>query len=143
MRYAYFAGPHRLAVATGDDVWVYDTLQHSIGGFSQQQSADGSITFTSQFGVVPLSTLPVVSRNGVDQTSQTAPAPEPAPTPPPVLQESPVPAQQPTAPAPAADTPANPNDVFDTINRLGGLLDKGYITQEEFDRKKSDLLDRI
>ncbi|MEP0345684.1 SHOCT domain-containing protein, partial [Rhodopirellula bahusiensis] len=70
-------------------------------------------------------------------------APEPAPAPPPVQQEPHAPAQQPTAPAPAADASANPNDVFDTLNRLGGLLDKGYITQEEFDRKKSDLLDRI
>ncbi|PHQ36826.1 hypothetical protein CEE69_05030 [Rhodopirellula bahusiensis] len=143
MRYAYFANAQRLAVATGDDVWLYDTLQHNIGGFSQQQSGDGSITFTSQFGVVPLSSLPVVSRNGVEQTSQMAPAPEPAPATPPVQQEPHAPAQQPTAPASAADASANPNDVFDTLNRLGGLLDKGYITQEEFDRKKSDLLDRI
>jgi hypothetical protein len=144
MRYAYFAGPQRLAVATGDDVWVYDTLQHNIGGFSQQQSGDGSITFTSQYGVVPLSSLPVVSRNGVDQTSPMPLAPEPAPTPPPMQPEAPAPAQPPASnQAPAPDASANPNDVFDTLNRLGGLLDKGYITQEEFDRKKSDLLDRI
>ncbi|WDQ19491.1 SHOCT domain-containing protein [Rhodopirellula sp. P2] len=152
MRYAYFADAHRLAVATGDDVWLYDTLQHNIGGFSQQQSGDGSITFTSQFGVVPLSSLPIVSRNGVEQPPMP-PAPTPVPpaqTPPPATfpnQTAPSfeqsqPDDRPTnnsAPAPSS----NSNEVFDTLDRLGGLLDKGYITQEEFNRKKSDLLDRI
>ncbi|QDS94009.1 hypothetical protein FF011L_27860 [Roseimaritima multifibrata] len=144
MRYAYFANARRLAVATGDDVWVYDTLQHNIGGFSQQQSGDGSIVFTSQFGTVPLASLPIVSRNGF-----------PVPPPPP-RQQDPIPASQPEAPLPPVPTAPQVNhsqisnepglsqsDVFETIDRLGGLLDKGYITQEEFDRKKSDLLDRI
>lgn len=155
-RYAYFANERRLAVATGDDVWVYDTLQHNIGGFSQQQSGDGSITFTSQFGTVSLATLPVVSRNGVPvPPPQTVP--EPAPIPEPVQQPfynepapNIAPAQQPapsqnqpeSAPANPSQNPAS-SDVFETIDRLGNLLDKGYITQEEFNQKKSNLLDRI
>lgn len=148
MRYAYFANARRLAVATGDDVWVYDTLQHDIGGFSQQQSGDGSITFNSQFGMVPLSTLPVVSRNGVPMTPPAPPANEPAPTPAAPAPSTP-PATEATSSASVSDSNQSPatashsNDVFDTLDRLGGLLDKGYITQEEFDRKKSDLLDRI
>jgi len=152
MRYAYFANAQRLAVATGDDVWLYDTLHHNIGGFSQQQSGDGSITFTSQFGIVPLSSLPVVSRNGVTETPQAPPAPAPSQASSP--QAAPTQSTQETSPAeptPASvttsnqpqTTSSNPNDVFETIDRLGGLLDKGYITQEEFDRKKSDLLDKI
>jgi hypothetical protein len=40
------------------------TLDHQIGGFSQQQGSGGSILFTSQFGTVNLSSLPVVSQNG-------------------------------------------------------------------------------
>lgn len=64
MRYAYFSHAHRLAVDAGGEVWVYDTLNHQIGGFSQQQGSNTSITFTSQFGTVNLSSLPVVMRNG-------------------------------------------------------------------------------
>jgi len=147
MRYAYFANAQRLAVATGDDVWLYDTLHHNIGGFSQQQSGDGSITFTSQFGIVPLSSLPVVSRNGVTETPQAPPAPAPPQAAPTQSMQQPPPAETPPAPVPTSNQPqttsSTSNDVFDTLNRLGGLLDKGYITQEEFDRKKSDLLDRI
>ena len=152
MRYAYFANAQRLAVATGDDVWLYDTLHHNIGGFSQQQSGDGSITFTSQFGIVPLSSLPVVSRNGVTETPQAPPAPAPSQaSSPPAAPTQSTQETSPAEPTPASvttsnqpqTTSSNPNDVFETIDRLGGLLDKGYITQEEFDRKKSDLLDKI
>ncbi len=64
VKYAYFAGPRRLAVQTGDEVWVYDTQDHQIGGFSQQQGGGASITFTSQFGTVNLGSLAVISRGG-------------------------------------------------------------------------------
>jgi len=67
------ANSHRLAVKTGDDVWIYDTLDHQIGGFSQQQGGGSSIIFSSQYGTVNLSTLPAVSRNG--QSIAAAPAP--------------------------------------------------------------------
>jgi hypothetical protein len=43
-------------------VWVYDTLDHQIGGFSQQQGMGSGITFTSQYGTVDLGSLPVVQR---------------------------------------------------------------------------------
>ena len=62
VRYAYFPNLRRLAVSTGGSVWVYDTQDHQIGGFSQQQGGGSSITFSSQFGTVDLATLPVVSR---------------------------------------------------------------------------------
>ena len=64
VKYAYFAGARRLAVDTGGEVWVYDTQDHQIGGFSQQQGGGSSITFTSQFGTVNLASLPVISRGG-------------------------------------------------------------------------------
>jgi hypothetical protein len=64
LRYAYFSAARRLAVDSGGDVWVYDTLDHQIGGFAQQQGPGNSIAFGSQYGTVILSSLPVVSRNG-------------------------------------------------------------------------------
>jgi len=57
-------------------VTVYDTLNHQIGGVSQQQGSGGSLTLTSQYGIVSVSTLPIVSVDGVPRD---APAPAPAP----------------------------------------------------------------
>jgi hypothetical protein len=142
VRYAYFAGSRRLAVATGDDVWVYDTLDHQIGGFAQQQSGDSSITLTSQFGVVFLGQLPVVSRNG----HPLNPVPD---------QEQPVTPLQSVPPVQATVSPTilsdalsfipakEPTDVFDKLERLGVLLEKGVLTQTEFEAKKVELLSRI
>ena len=62
VKYAYFANLRRLAVDAGGECWVYDTQDHQIGGFSQQQGGGSSITFNSQYGVVDLASLPVVSR---------------------------------------------------------------------------------
>lgn len=63
VKYAYFAGARRLAVEAGGEVWVYDTQDHQIGGFSQQQGGAASIVFTSQYGTVNLGSLPVISRS--------------------------------------------------------------------------------
>lgn len=137
VRYAYFASAGRLAVKTGGDVWLYDTLDHQIGGFSQQQGGGSSITFTSQYGTVNLSTLPVVSQNG-------QPVPPPVSTPEPQPLAAPV--QQPIQPEPespvAAESP-NQADIIDSIARLGELNDKGVLTDEEFLSKKAELLSRI
>lgn len=143
VRYAYFSNARRLAVMTGGEVWVYDTQNHQIGGFSQQQGIGGSITFSSQFGTVNLSTLPVISRNGV-------------------LQPPPIPVQPIGAPnyAPMDDLPSGPTeinaqtsaqpsnnetgqDILGTIERLGSLKEKGFITDEEFAAKKAELLSRL
>jgi len=133
MRYAYFSGARRLAVKTGGDVWVYDTLNHQIGGFSQQQSGGSSITFSSQFGTVNLANLPIVSRNGVAPVQASQPS-EPQ-------HESPVTSAQPLS---HSSPPSAAGDqVLETLDRLGGLLDKGYITKEEFAAKKADLLNRL
>jgi hypothetical protein len=58
-RYALF--PNRLAVENNGQVTVYDTLDHSISGVSQQQGSSSSLTFNSQYGNVPVSSLPVIS----------------------------------------------------------------------------------
>src|SRR5271168_563054 len=65
VRYAYFNAAHRLAVELNGHVTVYDSLDHQIGGVSQQQGSGGSLTFTSQYGTVSVSTLPIISADGV------------------------------------------------------------------------------
>ena len=47
----------------GGRVSIYDTGEHLITGFSQQQSGDQSLTFTSQFGLVRVADLPLVNPN--------------------------------------------------------------------------------
>tara|TARA_R110002020_G_scaffold35743_5_gene107805 strand:- start:2532 stop:3485 length:954 start_codon:yes stop_codon:yes gene_type:complete len=58
MRYAWFPETRRLAIDAGDGrVRVYDAGDHRFAGFSQQQSGDQSLSFTSQHGTVSLSQL--------------------------------------------------------------------------------------
>ena len=133
VRYAYFSNQRRLAVKTGGEVWVYDTLDHSIGGFSQQQGSGGSITFSSQYGTVDLGRLPVVSRNGQPVMQQPTPAP-PSVT------------YQPNfnAGAPVNNmSMAGSNEVIAALEKLGDLKAKGIITEDEFSAKKADLLSRL
>ena len=136
LKYAYFAGARRLAVDAGGDVWVYDALDHQIGGFSQQQGLGSSILFTSQYGTLSLSSLPVISRNGqpvpIAPTKDFSPPASPAPA-----------SLPPYAPVPIA-TPVSPEgNVFGAIERLGDLKSKGLITDEEFAAKKAELLARL
>jgi len=129
VRYAYFANARRLAVKTGSEVWVYDTLDHNIGGFSQQQGYGSDITFGSQYGTVILSSLPLVSRNG---QSVAQPAPQSS--------FQPVNVSQPSA-APVSS--ASTDDILAAIDKLGSLKDKGFLSEDEFAAKKRDLLSRL
>jgi len=129
VRYAYFANARRLAVETNGQVWVYDTLDHQIGGFSQQQGVGGSILFTSQYGTVNLSSLPVISINGEPPVSA-----QPRDT----LDRSVA-----TATPDSSAGVAQEGDIFSAIERLGGLHEKGVLTDEEFAQKKVELLDRL
>jgi hypothetical protein len=61
VRYAHFAQARRLAIEVHGRVTVYDTLDHELGGFSQQQSRGSSLSFHSQHGLVDVASLPVVS----------------------------------------------------------------------------------
>jgi hypothetical protein len=62
MRYACFPEQRRLAVMRDGNVRVYDTGEHRIGGFSQQQSGSQSLSFSSQLGTVRLEDLKEVFR---------------------------------------------------------------------------------
>jgi hypothetical protein len=127
VRYAYFCMARRLAVQTGSDVWVYDTLDHQIGGFSQQQGSGGSILFTSQYGTVNLSSLPVVSRNG--QPLRKTPTTPPTPTP--------------FGGSSAPTGSSQSGDVLAMLERLGSLKTQGILTDAEFNAKKAELLSRL
>ena len=123
VRYAYFNGARRLAVELNGHVTVYDALDHEIGGVSQQQGSGGSLTFTSQYGTVSISNLPVLSVDGVPST-----APEP---------------RQPPTPEPSRAESAQESDIFAKIERLADLQKKGILSPEEFAAKKSELLSRL
>jgi hypothetical protein len=126
MRYAYFPQSRRLAIGVGGQVTVYDTGDHRIGAFGQQQSGDRSLAFTSQHGVVAVADLPRVTG--------TVPPATPAGT-----QPAPADARQPGPPSaePAAD------DIIGKIERLADLRARNILTEQEFGTKKSELLARI
>jgi hypothetical protein len=128
MSYAVFPATRRLAIEQAGQTTVYDTGDHQIGGVSQQQGGDQSLTFTSQLGLVRLHDLPVVPTGG-----------EPAPVTPtqPDLPTQPVPAPAPAVTSPLAD------EIFSRLERLADLCHKGVITQDEFTAKKSELLARL
>jgi uncharacterized membrane protein YdbT with pleckstrin-like domain len=48
-----------------------------------------------------------------------------------------------TAPVPGAAAAPRPPSVLDDLERLADLRDRGAVTEEEFQRKKRDLLDRL
>jgi hypothetical protein len=108
-------------------VTVYDSLDHQIGGVSQQQGGGGSLTFTSQYGTVSLSSLPIVS-------GEAAPSNAPEPRRPP--------ASAPNLEPERAETPQE-IDIFAKIERLANLQQKGILPPEEFAAKKAELLSRL
>lgn len=120
MRYAYFAGPRRLAIEQRGALTVYDTLDHQIGGVSQQQGSGYSLSFSSQYGNVDLRQLPVVSTNAPAQSGP-----------------------QPSAQAASAASSEREQDVFAKIERLGALKQQGLLSEAEFAEKKAELLARI
>ena len=121
---------------------VYDTLDHRIGGVSQQQSCDASLTFASQRGTVRVSDLPVDSARperipprrrrprrlpprsvgAVGTNEPDAPRPAPAPA----GQHR----NKPPGPRRAAD------DIFAKIERLAGLRGKGILSERGIRREE-------
>jgi hypothetical protein len=61
LRYAVFPETQRLVIDDQGTVSVYDTGSHRIFGVAQAQSADRTLSFTSQDGLVRTADLPKVS----------------------------------------------------------------------------------
>lgn len=136
LRYAFFPASHRLAIDTDGQIAVYDTKDHRITGFSQQQSGDQSITFTSQHGPVRIAELEPVEVSGhkpdgdavgsSPETTDTSHSHAPKPSP----QEKPA-------------GQATEHDIFGKIERLAGLHGKGMLSDAEYQAKKTELLARL
>jgi hypothetical protein len=75
LRYACFPGSRQLAIQQGGQVRVYDTGEHRISGFSQQQGGDQSLTFTSQYGLVRVADLVLVDPEGDRPRNPAPPVP--------------------------------------------------------------------
>ncbi|RXT53600.1 SHOCT domain-containing protein [Bradyrhizobium betae] len=153
LRYAYFPAARRLAVDINGQVSVYDTGQHQIGGFSQQQSGDQSITFTSQFGLVRVADLPRINPVNTGAAPQQPYASQPDPS----MQAAPWVQPAPSAPAPmpppptVASSPPNQfgapqaqhDEIVSLIEKLAELHKKSILTDSEFESKKAELLSRL
>jgi hypothetical protein len=116
MRYAFFPAARRLAVEEAGRVTVYDTGEHVLSGFSQQQSGSRTLSFASQLGPVRLAELRAV------QDAEPAPDAKPA-------------AARPEA--------GSDDDVFGKLERLHELYARGILTAVEFEAKKKELLARV
>ncbi len=137
VRYAYFASIRRLAIEVNGHVTLYDTLDHQIGGFSQQQSVGGSISFNSQYGLIDVSTLPIISIDNVPvqktiQTQATSVS----------YDNNFVQTQTPNAVQNSTVTNQE-TDIFSAIEKLAALKYNGILTDSEFSSKKSELLARL
>lgn len=129
--YAIFSNIRRLAIQQNGKVTVFDTLDNQIGGVGQQQGGNYSVSFTSQYGTVDLNTLPIIS-GGEDKPKQ-----------------QPVQAINNIENQPSVTAPVSTNnneleeDIFGKIEKLAALKDKNIISVEEFENKKTDLLNRL
>ena len=130
VRYAYFAQARRLVIEVNGRVTVYDTLDHQIGGFSQQQSYGGSLSFFSQYGLIDVGSLPIISVDGVTPTTTNNTSSNTSFN----------------APTANIQPPVNntaENDIFAMIDKLADLRNRAILTEEEFTSKKMELLARL
>lgn len=138
LRYAFFPASRRLAIDVNGQITVYDTREHSIGGFSQQQGGDQSLTFTSQHGLVRVSDLEIVSE------ADKRPEPEERETPASQSDRVEVPSMAPpNTNILSARAGFDPDDIFSKIERLADLHSKGILSDDEFAAKKTELLQRL
>ena len=139
IRYAVF--PNRLAVEVNGEVTVYDTLDNNIGGVSQQQGGDTSLTFSSQYGTISVATLPIIfpvsNQAPIEQVQNNFAEPI-------VQQEAFVELNA------EANTPEIKNEqtestdvIIELIEKLSSLHGAGALTDDEFNSKKTELLSRI
>ena len=117
-------------------ITLYDTLDHRIGGVQQQQGGyAGSLTFSSQYGMFSVDTLPLVSlgsdRAIVEPAAPYYEAPEPPPTP--------IATSRPGS----TGSLQSHEDILKALERIGDLHQKGILSDDEFKSKKAELLSRL
>ena len=145
-RYAYFAQARRLAIEVNGRVTIYDTLDHQIGGFSQQQSYGGSLSFNSQYGLIDVASLPVISVDGVapQQPANNASANGNTNSGYSSSGNSSGNSGYKDSNSNSVSSPSSVSqDVFATIERLADLRAKGILSDDEFASKKAELLNRV
>jgi len=128
MRYAYFPVQRRLAIAVHEDLRLYDTLDHQVWGVSQQQGPGSTVTFTSQHGVVEVTSLPMIASSRLgspDEGVMASTRPAAAPSPEPDM------------------AAAQATEICATLERLAELRHKGILSEEEFATTKAELLRRL
>lgn len=142
IRYAVFPG--KLAVEQNGQVTVYNTLNHNIGGVSQQQGGDTSLTFSSQFGTVSVNQLPIISGPGAGTPPAQTNFAQPAANGPAVNSAAGTDNNQNLSNTPTpTHTATNTNEIINLIEQLAKLRDAGAITEQDFNSKKMELLARI
>jgi hypothetical protein len=151
VRYAHFAQARRLVIEVHGTVTVYDTLDHQIGGFSQQQSIGGTLGFNSQYGLIDVASLPVVSINGVPQNRAPANNLNTGNN---SYGNNPganvgnggfnnTGNSLPASSGSGQSGAANEGDIFAMIEKLSDLHQRGIFSADEFAAKKTELLARL
>jgi len=167
-RYAIFPSARRIAILENGQCIVYDTLDYTVTGVSQQQGGDASMTLGTDRGSIALSALPVVTSaqssaakpdaapRGDSQSPSTTPsgnsqswshsfASSSTNSAEPVSADK-VP-QNTGATASKSSRAASNSDeaeiILRTIERLAELRDKSVITEDEFSAKKTELLSAL
>jgi hypothetical protein len=147
-RYAIFQ--NRLAVDVNGQVTVYNTLDNNISGISQQQGGNDSLTFSSQYGTILVSTLPIISGVGLKGTVNNTPLNnfiQPVHTN--YVEPIAEPIIEPVVEAVMANNSNNSalnessKTIIELIEQLSTLQTAGILTQEEFSTKKAELLARL
>ena len=152
-RYAIFPGLHRIAVREGGRCVVYDTLDYSVSGVSQQQGHSAGLTLSTNRGPISVGDLPVTDRENVgpEQTGEVRAASHARRQPPangepadiPSGSGSPAQAKAASAVGGAAANPDHAESIVRTIERLAELRDKGILSDAEFASKKAELLSAL
>jgi hypothetical protein len=137
VRYAYFPHVHRIAILRDGKVELYDTLGHDVSGVQQQQqqqsSFPGTLMFTSQNGTFSISTLPKLSPSLDPGTAGSSSSPPEPATPSPVA----------ISRRDAGPSQHSPEEILKTLERLAEVHQKGILSEDEFRRKKAELLSRL
>jgi hypothetical protein len=138
-RYAVF--PNRLAVELDGQVSIYDTLDHNIGGVSQQQGSNSSLTFNSQWGTISVNNLPLISGQPIAPAEQTNFV-----QPNNFTEQTPATSfTQPNVNKPVTSNSTQyetSNQMIEIIKKLAELRDLGALTDEEFNKKKAEILNQ-